>query len=145
MLAATAYDGELSNIMIHGVPEKDYTLQDGKVVYKEDGEIANYNIGNNLIAYPTEEEVLDKKEVSEQLLSQIPIIPYSDFTPVWEGTMLEKTAQIAGICWETMNDVFYSEISDMEKYLNTKRQKLKAAGLDEVVSELQRQVDDWIE
>lgn len=59
--------------------------------------------------------------------------------------MLEKTAQIAGICWETMNDVFYSEISDMEKYLNTKRQKLKAAGLDEVVSEFQRQVDDWIE
>lgn len=145
VLAATAYDEELSNIMIHGVPEKDYTLQNGKVIYKEEGEIANYNIGNNLIAYPTEEEVLDKKEVSEQLLNQIPVIPYSNFTPVWEETMLEKTAQVAENCWEMMNDIFYSEISDMEKYLKEKRQTLKAAGLDEVITELQRQVDDWIE
>lgn len=145
VLAATAYDEELSNIMIHGVPEKDYTLQDGKVVYKEDGEIANYNIGNNLIAYPTEEEILNKKEVSEQLLNQIPIIPHSNFTPVWERTMLEQTAQIAEICWETISDVLYSEIPNMEEYLNIQRQKSKEAGLGKVISELQRQVDDWIE
>ena len=145
VLAATVYDKELSDIMIHGVLEKDYTLQDGYVVYKDASKTPAYSIGNNFIAYPTESEIPDKKEVSEQLLSQIQTIPYSSFTPVWNETLLEQAAQIAAICWETMTDVLYFDIPDMQEYLKTQQQRLKEKGLDKASFELQKQVDEWIE
>ena len=83
--------------------------------------------------------------MSEQLLSQIQTIPYSSFTPVWNETLLEQAAQIAAICWETMTDVLYFDIPDMQEYLKTQQQRLKEKGLDKASFELQKQVDEWIE
>lgn len=149
ILAASAYDEELSNIMIYGVPEEDYRLEDGHAVYTEPKAATFMGtfsaVGNNLIAYPNELEVLDKKEKTIKIIENTPVIPYSNFVPEWEEGLFEKMVKIADIYQETVSAVEASEVSDLEKYLAGQGEKLKEAGLEEVIAELQKQVDSWEE
>lgn len=150
VLAASVYDEELSNLMIHGIPEEDYNLKDGYAVYTDSGKQPTVGspspIGNNLIAYPSEAEFPDKFEKTEQLLSETPIIPYSNFAvDLSDEKLLEKTAKIVQICWNAMNDISNSEIPDLKIYLDGQQEKLKKAGIDEVITEFQKQADEWEE
>lgn len=149
VLAASVYDEELSNLMIYGVPGKDYYLQDGHAVYTDSREVSSVGsfsqIGNNLIAYPNEAEVLQKREVVESLLEKTPIIPYSNFVPEWNEEMLDKAAKIAEICEESMKEVSFVGIEDLEEYLSEQRERLKEAGMEELTAELQNQINGWRE
>ncbi len=147
VLAASFYDEELTNLMIYGIEDKDYVLRDGHAVYREERSLSCMgtfqSIGNNLIAYPNELEVMDKKEVTERLVEEVPIIPYSNFVPEWDKEMLEKVSELSEIYKETIKQVITTEITDMEAFLQEQQKKLKQAGVEEVISVLQRQVDCW--
>lgn len=149
VLAASVYDEELSNLMIYGVPEEDYRLVDGHAVYQNENSIScmgSYSpVGNNMIAYPNELEVLDKREKAEKILKEIPSMPYSNFTPDWNKDLLRKMSEIAAIYQETIHELQFSGVPDIKAYLYRQQEKLEDAGLEEVMSELQKQVDSWEE
>lgn len=147
VLAASMYDEELSNLMIYGVPQKDYVLKDGVVT---EGEFASNmgsfsQIGNNLIAYPNLLEVKEKRERTEALLQNTSEKPCSTFVPVWEDDIWKKMLDVAGIYSKMRETVGFEEIPDLNAYVEEQKTLLKEAGVEEVISALQEQVDNWKE
>lgn len=150
VLAASMYDEELTNLMIYGVPDKEYRLEDGHAVFTEEGHMLSsmgsfQRSGNNRIAYPNELEVKDKAEKMEKLLKETPVQPYGNFTPAFDENLFGKMAEIAGIYIKIEGTSEFEEIPDLEAYIREQKQKLEEAGVTEVVSELQRQLDSWKE
>lgn len=147
VLAASMYDGELSNLMIYGVPKKDYVLKDGVVVEGQfSSNMGSFSqIGNNLIAYPNLLEVKEKRERTEMLLQNTPEQLCSTFAPVWEDDIWEKMLDVAGIYSRIRKTVGFEEIPDLNAYVEEQKILLKKAGAEEIISALQEQVDDWKE
>lgn len=147
VLAASMYDAELSNLMIYGVQNEDYILESGHAVYKKDRLVSCMGsfseVGNNLIAYPNEKEVLDKRERSTQLLQHVQMIPYSNFIPLWDQELLEEAVKLSAVYREISNKVKFSEISDLDEYLKEKEKVLEKAGVETILAKLQSQVEQW--
>lgn len=149
VLAASVYDEELTNLMIYGIKDKDYVLEDGHAVCQEERMLSSMGtfqgIGNNLIAYPNKLEIAQKKEVTAQLLREIPMRSCSNFVPEWNEEMFRTASEIAEICQGAVRKIRSSEISDMEAYLEEQQKMLRQAGSEELIAALQRQVDNWEE
>ena len=146
VLAASMYDETLSNLMIYGVPDKDYTLENGHAIYKFNQVISSVGsfspVGNNLIAYPNEYEVTDKVLVSEKLLEdESLLLPCSNFVPDVDDTTWKQISEIAAISHEAVFTAESEEISDLNTFLKEQNQKLYDAGIESVLSGIQSQFD----
>lgn len=136
--------------MIHGVPEKDYQLEDGYANYKNEqiglSSMGSFkSIGNNRIAYPNKLEVKEKEEITEQLLKEIMIQPYCNFTPVLDEKLSKKIAKISQIYSDMEGKTEFEDIPVLATFIQKQEQKLNEAEVGEVVSELQKQLDIWEE
>ncbi len=147
VLAASMYDAELSNLMIYGVPKKDYVLKDGVVVEGQfSSNMGSFSqIGNNLIAYPNLLEVKEKRERTETLLQNTPEQLCSTFAPVWEDDIWDKMLDVVGIYSRIRKTVGFEDIPDLNGYVEEQKTLLKEAGAEEIISALQEQVNDWKE
>lgn len=150
VLAASMYDEELTNIMIYGVLDKEYQLTDGHAIYQGEGtplsSMGSFKrIGNNRIAYPNQLEVKEKAQITEQLLEETIIQEYGNFTPVLDENLSKKIAEIAEIYNDMESKTEFEEIPDFEVFIQEQEQKLREAGVTEVISELQKQLDSWKE
>ncbi len=149
VLAASMYDEELTNLMLYGIEGRDYQLEDGHAIYLSDQVVTSTGsfsqVGNNLIAYPNELEVEEKRKITESLVEQIPILPCSNFVPLLDEELYEKLLKISDIYQETERTVAFEEIPDLEQYINEQKLKLKEAGIEEVILLLQEQLDGWKE
>lgn len=147
VLAATMYDEELSNLMIHGIQGTDYELKDGKVVYMDenaDTTAGSYSqVGNNFIAFPKEAEIMDKKHTIEQRLESIKMNPKSNFVPTWTKEMWKQATGIVEVCSDIWMEMAYSDVDNMEAYRKEQEQKLEDLGINELIAELQKQVEQW--
>lgn len=148
VLSASMYDEELSNLMIYGVPEKDYQLENGHVVkegewYSNMGSFSQ--IGNNMIAYPNSAEVKEKREIAKTLLQNTPESSCSTFAPIWKEDIWGKMLDVAQIYSNIMGTVGLEEIPDLNAYIEEQKILLKEAGVEEIVLDLQKQVDCWKE
>ena len=146
VLAAFMYDETLSNLMIYGVPDKDYTLENGHAIYKFNQVISSVGsfspVGNNLIAYPNEYEVTDKVLVSEKLLEdESLLLPCSNFVPDVDDTTWKQISEIAAISHEAVFTAESEEISDLNTFLKEQNQKLYDAGIESLLSGIQSQLD----
>lgn len=146
VLAASMYDETLSNLMIYGVPDKDYTLENGHAIYKFNQVISSVGsfspVGNNLIAYPNEYEVTDKVLVSEKLLEdESLLLPCSNFVPDVDDTTWKQISEIAAISHEAVFTAESEEISDLNTFLKEQNQKLYDAGIESLLSGIQSQLD----
>lgn len=150
ILAASMYDAELTNLMIHGVPNEDYQQVDGYVVYQNTGialsSMGSFsNIGNNRIAYPNELEVKEKSDITEQIMKKTAVSQYGNFTPALDHEQWKHMAEIVAI-YDTMEGRTESEkISDFQMFLKEYQEKLKQAGVEEIILEFQNQLDHWEE
>lgn len=150
VLTASMYDEELTNIMIYGVPNKEYQLKDGYAVCQGEqtalSSMGSFNqIGNNRIAYPNELEVKEKAEITEKLLEETSIQKYSNFIPVLDEKLSKKMAKIIEIYYDMERKTEFEEIWDFEVFIQEQKQKIKEAGAIEAISELQKQLDGWKE
>lgn len=147
VLAASMYDEELSNIMIYGVENEDYILKSGHAVYTKDRLVSSMGsfseAGNNLIAYPNEQEVLNKREISMELLQRARMIPYSNFVPQWDDELLEEAVKLSDLYREISFAVKFSEIPDLDAYLKEQEKLLEKAGAEKVLMKLQEQAEQW--
>ena len=149
VLAASMYDEELTNIMIYGVPDKEYQLVDGHAVYQNNQIISSMgsfkSIGNNRIAYPNDLEVKEKAKITKKLLETTPVQSYKNFTPVLDENLFKKISKIVGIYNDMKSKTEYEEIPDFETFIQEQKERLKEEGVTEVILELQNQLDGWKE
>ena len=149
VLAATMYDEELSNLMIYGILDQDYELKNGYAFYKERKMVSSMGsfsgIGNNLLAYPNELEVKEKFEVTNEVVKKVKKRSYNNFTPLLSQELLQKLIKINKIYWEISKEVGNSDIQDLDAYIEKQKIKLKEAGVEEVLEELQSQLENWKE
>ncbi|WP_461816189.1 hypothetical protein [Faecalimonas sp.] len=150
VLTASMYDEQLSNIMIYGVPDKDYRLENEHAIYQDRqitlSSMGSFkSIGNNRIAYPNELEVKEKRKITEKLLKQTRVYPYSNFTPVLDKNLSKKLAEIMRIYNDIESKTEFEEIPNFEEFIQEQEQKLKEKGVEQVVLHLQKQLEDWKE
>lgn len=150
VLAATMYDEKLSNIMIYGVPDKDYRLenehaicQDRQATLSSMGSFKS--IGNNRIAYPNQLEVKEKEKVTEKILKQTQVYPYSNFTPILDENLSGKLSEIIQIYNNIESKTEFEEIPNFEVFIQEQEEKLKEIGVEQVALHLQKQLEDWKE
>lgn len=147
VLAASMYDKALSNIMIHGVPDIDYEVKDNKVIYKTNKMISSMgsfsSIGNNMIALPNELEVEEKEEITKKLFLEAQICHLKNFMPVFSTELSEKMSDVIQEYNNIQGIIGFETVPDVEKFINDEKDKLKSAGSEEIIIELQKQLDDW--
>lgn len=143
LLALVNTDKELYNLMVFGLEDEDYTkVGENHIEIKEGGyNYAAWMLGNQFNAYLTPgqpdtvwEETIQRNEQA----TKDPLLTFSfDRTPV-ETEM----AQILAISRE-FSPILNSGIDEPDKVLKMRKEKMKAAGMDKVIEEIQRQIDEW--
>ena len=99
--------------------------------------------GNTFINYLYEGEADDKYEKLELFNQSATPSPYLGFVPNLEAVKIQVSS-----CNNVVNE--YGEIlefgaADIDEFLPAFQQKLKQAGIDEIVTEVQKQYDEWKE
>lgn len=148
-LTAVYTEPELSNILIHGIEGEDYEVEDGYAVYKEEkGTSSPYGtyigIGNNLLAYPTQVEDKNKKEIVERSWMGTAMKPENGFVPDI-SEFEEEYDRITEIYMDAQTKLSYEDVGDIQAFYTDVNQKLKNAGIENVIVELQKQLDAFME
>lgn len=150
-------DEELCQLIAYGIPEQDYTASDGIIddgeyhagdyngaylVYGE--EFTSLTTSSALLTFP-EKEGMSRKEAYCSYLEEAALDPYAscafDMSPVQEeyeaieALIHEYALQVAGQIQEGQSKTGLEEL----------RRKLKEAGADRVIAELQKQADKFIQ
>ena len=153
-------DPDVANLVSYGVENRDYTLDDkGRVVDRLKG--TGYELfavqgewyTNSVITYPRDDQPDNKKELVEKALHEATL-------PALAGFHFDSTPVQAEL--DALNALFYmseeygpqrytaevaallsGKVDDVDFALSAFREKLKAAGIDRVVEEANRQIAIW--
>ena len=138
-------DKELYNIVAFGVKDKHYTMnEEGKITIIPDGGYdanAGWKFGNQYNAYVIEGQPDDVWEQTKKVNSDAPFSKLTGFKPDLSKIKLE-ISQI-----ETVKSKYSSVDRGYEEVASYKDAYLKemtSAGVDKVVEELQKQVDEFL-
>lgn len=144
-------DPDIANLIQYGRIGEEYTLEDGKVKVEKATNIYLQLFGgqytNPLITYPTSTMAKNKLEYAakfhETYESGIPDGFRFDPKPVIEQVV--KTNQVFGNSSgsETAGKIIRLEIEDTKSAVADITAELKAAGIDDVVEEANRQLREW--
>ena len=136
-------DPEVKNAIYYGIPEVHYNLVDGKAeVVENKNELyyqSNWRTGNMLISYLAVGEPDDKWEVyddfnaSSREAADLGMLPNTD-------DVADEIATIGSVLTEYMPALVFGFV-DPETGIAQLNEQLKAAGIDEVLAELQVQYD----
>lgn len=147
-LSAVYTDATISNILIYGIEDVDYTLKDGHAVSLIDNNNSMpfgtfVDIGNNLITFPSEVEPTNKKELADIYSKKAISRNSNGFIPNYDNIQQEYE-QLSRIYAEAIVGIQYSKIENMKEYCLEVNNKLKEGGLDKVINELQNQLDSYL-
>lgn len=139
-------DADLENLLVYGIEGRDYTLSgDGKVVTKVDGSTydwVSWSWPNPRIAYITsndDPDIVDKNVKFDEEARKSPAFGFKfDSTMVQNeltacGNVINKYD--AGLRWGVMNP---------DEALPKFNEELKAAGIDTIIQEKQKQLDAFL-
>ena len=153
-------DPDVANLVAYGVENRDYTLDDkGRVEDRLKG--TGYELfavqgewyTNGLITYPRDDQPDNKKELVEKMLREVTL-------PALTGFHFDSTPVQTEL--DALNALFYmseeygphrytaeaaallsGKVDDVDLALSAFQEKLKAAGIDRVVEEANRQIAVW--
>ena len=139
-------DSEVKNAFCYGIPGIHYDLVDGKVERLDGSDerytAQNWTTGNVMISYLTVDEPDNKYEEYEAFNDSA--------TEAWDlGIFLnvesisDKIANIEGVIAEYLPVVILG-FTDPESGIATLNEQLKAAGIDDVITEVQEQYDEFL-
>ncbi len=141
-------DKDIMNLLANGIEGKHYSLNsDGFISLPEGVEDSryvfnNWMIGNNYLTYVWEGDEPDHWENLKKFNDAMIKSPAYGFTFEVDPVKTEIAA-----CTNVLNqyqDGLGSGTLDPEKSLVEFNEKLKAAGLDKIIAEKQRQYDEWL-
>ena len=138
-------DKELYNLICYGIEGKHYEKLDGEYIRPIENsgyrQLACWKFGNQFNAYLLEGQEPDIWEQTRKLndsASKASTFGFSfDETPV-----KSEEAQCRAIVNE-YNGITYGS-SDYTKLLSEYKSRLENAGLDRIIEEAQRQLDEWV-
>lgn len=137
-------DAEFANLLAYGFKDKDYNLVDGKIKPTKGDDIPfwrGYFYTNQQIIYPNQEEPLTKRKDIEEYqhtLKASPILGFR-FNPsnvINEINATDTVVSQYGMLWAGQEE-------DLESTLHKLNSELKEAGIDQVVEEVNRQLNEW--
>lgn len=142
-------DQDISNLLIYGIENKDYHIEDKRAVTTSPnknmmavGTMAE--LGNNLIAFPSPLEPLNKKELADKYNAQLPYDKINGFVPDLSH-IKEEYSQLTEMYWDTLTKINYSHIENVDNFYEEVNRKLYDMGLQSVIDELQKQLDKYME
>ncbi|MEI6286458.1 MAG: ABC transporter substrate-binding protein [Bacillota bacterium] len=139
-------DKYLRNLIGYGIEGKHYVKVSDNIIKitplgKTNYIMASWVIGNPLITYVTEDEPANKWELMAAHLKAAKVSPAFGFAFNPEPVQNEVAA-VRNVV-EQYADSLRSGSVDTEPALKEFKDKLKAAGLDKMLAEMQKQVDAW--
>ena len=139
-------DEYLRNLVDRGIEDVHYTTnEDGTITKTEDAQnysMPSWALGNVFLTKTYDTDAKDRIEQYETFNAEAEASPtlgfYADTTNI-----STEIATISNIVQEFKAPLFTGSV-DTEKYLGQLNDKLKAAGIDKVMAELQSQYDKWM-
>ena len=134
--------------MNYGIEGVNYTLENGVAKKIAGNEIwGHLYFTNELITYPSEGQPLNKKEAYEKFNASLKPSIALGFHYNPEGVK-EKAEKVLSISYDyaLLSEGYYPGMNDsvtIKQAYEELRQKLKDAGIDEVIEDVQRQFDAW--
>lgn len=140
-------DPYLNNLIIYGIEGKHYNKIDENYVEPiKDSGYGNagmqWEFGNTFINYLTKGEDVDKVKNMEEFNANLKQAPSLGF--VFDGAAVKtETGACLNVQAEFENTLHGGSDKDPEKTLEEYRAKLKSAGVDKVLAEVTRQLNEW--
>lgn len=140
---------EISNLLIYGIEGEDYHIENQRAItVNENDNISAFgsfnHLGNNLIAYPSQLEPLNKKELEQKYDSELNVDIYDGFIPDLSHIRKEYES-IHEIYSEAIIQLTDKEMNDLDKFYKEVNEKLYKQGLQKVIDEIQKQLDTYLE
>lgn len=139
-------DPEIYNLIVYGILDKHYTMnEDGTIEKVAD---AGYNtnvpwmIGNTFNGYRlsgTAEDINERTQEMNETSRTSRIMGFS-FNP---EPVKAEISQCQTVCDKYLKGFQYAMYDDLEGTLATFNEELRAAGMDAVIAEKQAQLDEW--
>lgn len=153
LLALVMSDSELSNILNYGIEGENYEVKDGVVtaldlvgekMLQRAGSLDS--IGNTAITLPMELEPANKKECYEKYVESIEAYPAIGFIPDYSSVkeQYEACREIIGSQHDIKGTLFNGTAGNVEEELSKINTQLKEAGIENVLAELNRQLQEYI-
>lgn len=140
-------DPYLNNLIIYGIEGKHYNKIDENYVEPiKDSGYGNagmqWEFGNTFINYLTKGEDVDKVKNMEEFNANLKQAPSLGF--VFDGAAVKtETGACLNVQAEFENTLHGGSDKDPEKTLEEYRAKLKSAGVDKILEEVTRQLNEW--
>ncbi|MGL5693006.1 MAG: ABC transporter substrate-binding protein [Peptostreptococcaceae bacterium] len=138
-------DEYLRNLIDRGIEDVHYTTNEDGTITKTDlakgYQMPSWALGNVFLTKSYDTDIKDRIKQYEDFNKKAVASPtlgfYVDTTDI-----SNEVATISNIVLEYKSPLFTGSV-DVDKYLGQLNEKLKAAGIDKVTEEIQRQYDEW--
>jgi putative aldouronate transport system substrate-binding protein len=146
-------DEYLYNLMAYGIEGVNYTLEENQTVTMNSSnpyQWAGYGIGNYELAYLSSSNAdLTLKEKTKEWMDNADSSPLMGFVPdsssiTMELTNISTVVNEYLIGTENGNGIFMHGQKSFEDGYTEFMKKLETAGIQKVIEEMQRQVDEWL-
>ncbi|GHU76374.1 ABC transporter substrate-binding protein [Clostridia bacterium] len=138
----------LYNLLVYGIEGEHYTFTDDTHIQTAADVADRYGIekwaiGNTYYAYETQNDIPGYLQYERDDLNNNAVpMPLTGFAFDQEPVAMELAQWIA-IMDEYQKDLYYGANQDVTKTLETRNQRLRNAGADKIVVELQKQIDEF--
>lgn len=137
-------DSDVRNTLGYGIQGLHYEVENNKVNFLDASSnyvVPNYSLGNRFIMYPTMDDPEDLWEEYQKFNDTSVKSPMLGFTPDIDP-IKNEIAAIVNVSKEFRPALMTGSV-EVEENLAKFNSKLKEAGLEKVINELQEQLDDW--
>ena len=137
---------DLYNTLIYGIEGKDYDWADESHIKQREGcyQANGWAVGNQFLAYPIVGQSADVWEETRQINENAYRSPIMEFSFDKSSVEAELT-NLSAIRSEYNNILGWGLAADPETFLRERDEKLKAAGEDKVIAEINAQLAAFIE
>ncbi|HKL80649.1 MAG TPA: DUF3502 domain-containing protein [Mobilitalea sp.] len=136
-----AYSDEtLTNLLLYGVEDINYYLDDEKVT----GQIRHNNdlfIGNTYLSLPMHYEFVNKKQLYLQLQNKL-VNQYFGFEIDFSGVQEELDA--CNKIMKQLSGILDGGVADFDGFIRDLRNQLDESGIERVLEEINRQKAEWL-
>lgn len=144
LLKLCTTDKDIANLLVYGIEGQNYTLENGKVIPNINKFHAPSNqmfFANNLLLYPSPEFGMDFSNYKELNASakESPILGF-----FFDDSSVKKEVEATDAVVAKYSEQLWSgKEANAEETLAKMQRELKAAGIDKVVEEVNRQIAAW--
>jgi len=144
MLKLCTTDKDIANLLVYGIEGQNYTLENGKVIPNINKLHAPSNqmfFANNLLLYPSPKFGMDFSNYKELNASakESPILGF-----FFDDSRVKKEVEATdAVVAKYSEQLWTGEEANAEEALAQMQRELKAAGIDKVLDEVNRQIEAW--